>query len=79
MPASFGSMEAEEGGGAGSDDENEMSCEGSPPDPQWSRMTGRTKGWRLRGVEWRVNLGCLPGGNASVDAMRRASADGRRK
>ncbi|CAM6093523.1 unnamed protein product [Calypogeia fissa] len=94
MPTScVGGVEVEEGGGGGSggsDDENGMSnCSrretpsssaSSSSDPeQWSRMSGGTKGWRLRGVEWRVKLGILPGGDASVDRMRRATADGRRK
>lgn len=74
MPGSNASSEAEE-----SDDESGMSCRGSLSDPRWSRMTGGTKGWRLRGVEWRVKLGILPGNNAAVDALRRATADGRRK
>jgi hypothetical protein len=60
--------------------DNENGLRGSPSgDPQGSRMNGGTKGWRLRGVEWRVKLGILPDGDASIDAILRATADGRRK
>jgi hypothetical protein len=81
MPAAGGSGGAEYGkGSAAGGIDNENGLRGSPSgDTLGSSMNGGTKGWRLRGVEWRVKLGILPGGDASIDDMRRATADGRRK
>jgi hypothetical protein len=37
------------------------------------------KNWKLRGVQWRVDLDVLPRKPAPVDELRRAAADGRRR
>ncbi len=37
------------------------------------------KNWKLRGVQWRVDLDVLPREPAPVDELRRAAADGRRR
>ncbi|BBN00306.1 hypothetical protein Mp_1g28030 [Marchantia polymorpha subsp. ruderalis] len=73
------SAETEEAGGCANGSDDESINGGLKGSPRWSRVSSGTKGWRLRGVEWRVKLGVLPGSAASVDAMRRATADGRRR
>ncbi|KAL3686209.1 hypothetical protein R1sor_004231 [Riccia sorocarpa] len=73
------SAEAEEATACTNGSDDESSIMGIKGSPRWSKVSSGTKGWRLRGVEWRVKLGILPGSPASVDAMRRATADGRRR
>ncbi|CAM6007402.1 unnamed protein product [Sphagnum balticum] len=44
-----------------------------------SHSSSRAKNWKLRGVQWRVDLDVLPRKPAPVDELRRAAADGRRR
>ncbi|EFJ27576.1 hypothetical protein SELMODRAFT_441343 [Selaginella moellendorffii] len=46
--------------------------------PRSERQDERSK-WRLRGLLWRMQLGVLPCRCDSVDSLRRAAADGRRR
>ncbi|KAL2654291.1 hypothetical protein R1flu_022419 [Riccia fluitans] len=73
------SAEAEEAAGCANGSDDESSNGGIKGSPRWSKVSSGTKGWRLRGVEWRVKLGVLPGSPSTVGAMRRATADGRRR
>ena len=38
-----------------------------------------SKRWKVRGVQWRVNLGVLPSNSAPIDELRRGAADCRRR
>ncbi|CAK9217750.1 unnamed protein product, partial [Sphagnum troendelagicum] len=51
-----------------------------PPPPASPRHPqSNNKNWKLRGVQWRVDLDVLPRKPAPVDELRRAAADGRRR
>ena len=52
-------------------------CENRNGAPQAN--ASESKRWKVRGVQWRVNLGVLPSNPAPIDELRRGAADCRRR